>query len=85
MLLTCATNPSHPESTARIHYPYREPGRFEVEINGDPTEAPGDAAPFNDLQFFRCLNGRIFAVTFPAPEEVKVYELVNLDVYHQDE
>jgi hypothetical protein len=51
---------------AYIRYPERSrplrPGRQRR-----PTEFLGDAAPFNDLQFFRCIDGRIFAVAFPAP------------------
>jgi hypothetical protein len=70
---------------AYIRYPDPdEPGHFDLDVNGDPTEFLGDAAPFNDLQFFRCIDGRIFAVTFPAPGEAQAYELVPLEVYHQD-
>jgi hypothetical protein len=77
---------SKPMSTrAYIRYPYPdEPGRFDLDVNGDPTEFLGDAAPFNDLQFFRCIDGRIFAVTFPAPGEAQAYELVPVEVFHQD-
>jgi len=70
---------------AYISYPYPdEPGRFDLDVNGDPTEFLGDAAPFDDLQYFRSLDGRIFAVVFPAPDEARAYELVPLEVYHPD-
>ena len=70
---------------AYIHYPYpEEPGRFDLEINGNPTEFLGDEAPFNDLQFFRGLDTRIFAAVFPGPDEARVYELVPVEVYHPD-
>jgi hypothetical protein len=61
-----------------------EPGRFDLDVNGGPTELLGDAGPFNDLHFFRCIDGRIFAVTFPAPDEALTYELLPVEVYHQD-
>jgi hypothetical protein len=68
-----------------IRYPYpAEPGRFDLDVNGDPTEFLDDAAPFNDLQFFRCIDGRIFAVTFPTPGEALVYQLVPVEVCHED-
>jgi hypothetical protein len=70
---------------AYIRYPYpEEPGRVVLEIKRNPPEYIGDEAPFNDLQFFRSLDTRIFAAVFPAPDEARVYELVPVEVYHQD-
>jgi hypothetical protein len=63
----------------------RRAGRFEVDITVIRPRRSATPHRSTTSSSSGCRNGRIFAVTFPAPEEAKVYELVNLDVYHQDE